>query len=276
MNELEHFQELQRDQKESPKRELIVQSLSYLERTTGKIDLKKQPRWIITYYDVTIDPKAELGGGGFGVVIRGEWRGLPVAVKRIKSNDLKELTREVETWYNLRHDHIVPCYGASLTAEPPFIVLRYMEKGDLLRYLRQNPDANRVKLINEVSLGMRYLHDEKIVHGDIKVVNVLVDDSGKACLTDFGLSIKAQKNESPKRSRSAAGTLRYMAPEAIRGDLTFATDVYSFGMLIFEVFSTLIHLIRDTDILAYACRRSHCALRSLRNQTPILSQDAQS
>ncbi|EMD32216.1 hypothetical protein CERSUDRAFT_58822, partial [Gelatoporia subvermispora B] len=143
--------------------------------------------------------------------------------------------REVETWYSLRHDHIVPCYGASLTADPPFIVLRYMANGDLLRYLRHNPCANRVKLVHEACLGMRYLHDEKVVHGDIKAANVLVDDAGKACLTDFGLSFRAQKQDSSKRPKAAMGTLRYMAPEAIKGELNYATDVYSFGMLIYEV-----------------------------------------
>ncbi|OCH84550.1 kinase-like protein, partial [Obba rivulosa] len=140
------------------------------------------------------------------------------------------------------HDHVVPCYGASITEDPPFVVLRYMRHGHLLRYLRLHPEVNRVQLLYEVSLGMRYLHEENVVHGDIKAVNILIDDAGKACVSDFGLSTRVQgsKLSKSKRCKCTAGTLRYMAPEAIKtGSFTCATDVYAYGMLIYEVWALL-------------------------------------
>ncbi|EMD36920.1 hypothetical protein CERSUDRAFT_51513 [Gelatoporia subvermispora B] len=147
----------------------------------------------------------------------------------------QDLKREADIWYGLRHDNIVPFYGASITANPPFMVSRYMRNGHILTYLRTYPKENRVRLIYEVSLGMRYLHDERVVHGDLKGVNVLVDDSGHACISDFGLSTVIKSATNKDQSKPAVGTLRFMAPEAIKtGNLTTATDVYAFGMLIYE------------------------------------------
>ncbi|EMD32225.1 hypothetical protein CERSUDRAFT_118856 [Gelatoporia subvermispora B] len=240
--------ELHQSSKEGPERRFIEQGLICLQRSTGRLAPTNSPRWTITAYDIDIDPEAELGGGGFGVVVRGEWRGLAVAVKRMKNNKKEDLMREVETWYTLHHDHIVPCYGASITADPPFIVLRYMQHGHLLQYLDSFSDGNRARLLYEVSLGIRYLHDEKIIHGDIKAVNVLVDDGGKACVTDFGLSIRYRKEQSAQTSGPTTGTLRFMAPEAIEtGHLSYATDVYAFGMLIYESFTHRPPFLTESD-----------------------------
>ncbi|EMD36907.1 hypothetical protein CERSUDRAFT_83935, partial [Gelatoporia subvermispora B] len=222
----------------SDQRTLIETGLVALQHSTRYEPPKETPTWAITYYDVDVDPGSELGGGGFGIVTKAQWRGLQVAVKRMKTNNTKALVREVETWIRLRHDHIVPCYGASVSADPPFIVLRYMQHGHLLQYLQAHPEANRVQLIFEVSLGLRHLHGERIVHGDIKGVNILVDDAGKACITDFGLAFKVESVRNDDPPKRAAGTLRYMAPELIQtGRLTYATDVYAFGMLIYETFA---------------------------------------
>ncbi|EMD37239.1 hypothetical protein CERSUDRAFT_123937 [Gelatoporia subvermispora B] len=248
----------------SDQRTLIETGLVALQHSTRYEPPKETPTWAITYYDVDVDPGSELGGGGFGIVTKAQWRGLPVAVKHMKTNNTKALVREVETWIRLRHDHIVPCYGASVSADPPFIVLRYMQHGHLLQYLQAHPEANRVQLVRasaitqayrsntalqifEVSLGLRHLHGERIVHGDIKGVNILVDDAGKACITDFGLAFKVESVRNDDPPQRAAGTLRYMAPELMQtGRRTYATDVYAFGMLIYEVLITSLAALRQT------------------------------
>ncbi|KAF9234995.1 kinase-like domain-containing protein, partial [Melanogaster broomeanus] len=160
----------------------------------------------------------------------------------------KALEQEIEIWSKLRHDHIVPFYGASTLSSPPFIVSRYMKNGNVVQYLSKRPNVNRVKLVYEISLGMRYLHAENVVHGDLKGVNVLVDDSGKVCITDFGLS--KVKSLAPVESTGSAiiGTLRFLAPEALRGQpLTFGTDVYAFGMVIYEIFAGQIPFLLEPD-----------------------------
>ncbi|KAG8989356.1 hypothetical protein FRB93_003655 [Tulasnella sp. JGI-2019a] len=116
-----------------------------------------------------------------------------------------------------------------------------MSNGDVKKYLSVNPNVNRVQLIHEIALGILYIHGKNIVHGDLKSVNVLIDDALKARIADFGLSeIKHHATSSLAIQNSeafniGAGTLRYMAPEALRGDIDKASDVYAFAMTVYEV-----------------------------------------
>ncbi|EMD33685.1 hypothetical protein CERSUDRAFT_141984 [Gelatoporia subvermispora B] len=145
------------------------------------------------------------------------------------------LKREADIWHDLRHDNTVPVYGAPTSTDPPFMVSRYMRNGHTLKYLYTCPKENRVRLLYEVSMGMRHLHDERVVHGDLKGVNVLVDDSGHARISDFGLSSVINSATNKSQSKPAVGTLRFIAPEAIKtGNLTYATNVYAFARLIYE------------------------------------------
>ncbi|KAF8437918.1 kinase-like domain-containing protein, partial [Boletus edulis BED1] len=191
-----------------------------------------------------------IGRGGFSTVSKAQFRGTMVAVKILKSaGNVKEaLEREIDIWSKLRNDHIVPFYGASTLTSPPYIVSRYMQNGNLVQYLAVTPDADCTKLVHEISLGMYFLHEEHVVHGDLKGVNVLVDDAGKACITDFGLSKVCSSGTSGTQLGKIAGTLRYLAPEALSGQpLSFETDVYAFGMLIYEVFTGEVPFIREPD-----------------------------
>ncbi|KAG9006205.1 hypothetical protein FRB94_000900 [Tulasnella sp. JGI-2019a] len=116
-----------------------------------------------------------------------------------------------------------------------------MPNGDIKQYLTVNPNANRVQLIHEIALGMLYIHGKNVIHGDLKRVNILIDDALKARIADFGLSEIKQHATSSMVTRnshiasSGAGTLRYMSPEALHGVIDKASDVYAFAMTIYEV-----------------------------------------
>jgi serine/threonine protein kinase len=97
---------------------------------------------------------------------------------------------------------------------------------------------------------MIYLHSKNIIHGDLKGANVLIDDSGKACIADFGLGrIRANATSRAVTKGPVVGTLRFMAPEHMKGNSIKASDVYSFGMMMYEVSS--LHLYNFLDKSSY-------------------------
>ncbi|KIP10766.1 hypothetical protein PHLGIDRAFT_64906, partial [Phlebiopsis gigantea 11061_1 CR5-6] len=136
------------------------------------------------------------------------------------------------------HPNILQFIGVCSTADPPFMVCAYKKNGNALDYLRKKPTVSRHKLLYEASQGLVYLHDKKIIHGDIKATNILIDADGTACLADFGLSrVKLQTtvalNLDPTPQK---GTVRWMAPEQLGGSsASRKTDIYSFAMTIYEV-----------------------------------------
>ncbi|KAG9006208.1 hypothetical protein FRB94_000903 [Tulasnella sp. JGI-2019a] len=230
----------------SPEERILQLGLASLQTRTGKKPPKRLPEWTITAYDVEIDQTAQLGQGGFGVVKKGIWNHMTVAIKEMtKETDPRILLKEIKVWNRLHHPHVLPFLGASIAAVPPFIVSQYMPNGDIRQYLSKNPNANRVQLIHEIALGMLYIHGKNIVHGDLKRVNVLIDDALKARIADFGLSeIKYHATSSlsmptPRGLHAGAGTLRYMSPEALHGVIDKASDVYAFAMTVYEIFTNV-------------------------------------
>ncbi|KAF9231514.1 kinase-like domain-containing protein [Melanogaster broomeanus] len=227
-------------------KEILQKSLECIKVTTGR-STPKQSKWTITRHE--LDFGETIGGGGFSTVSKAQFRGTTVAVKLVKDVGKDVSATRIEIWSELRHDHIVPFYGASTLSSPPYIVSRYMRNGNLVQYLSRKPDTNRMQLLYEICLGMRFLHGANVVHGDLKSLNVLVDDSGKACITDFGLSKARSLAPAESNAKMIAGTLRFLAPEALRGQpLTFETDVYAFGMVIYEV---IILCIIGSEMLTY-------------------------
>ncbi|PFH47844.1 hypothetical protein AMATHDRAFT_66627 [Amanita thiersii Skay4041] len=195
-------------------------------------------------------------GGGFADIFPGEYGGLPVAVKRIRifgndveSRDAKDkILREAMIWCSLRHQYILPFCGVLL--EPTLslgpmlsLISSWMRYGSLISYRRAH-DIRRIDVLArllEVAEGMRYLHEEGIVHGDLKGANVLLDEDLQCQITDFGLS---RHNDVSRSSGSnSGGTLQWMAPEVLelQGSApfhtTFRSDVYSFGCVIQEIYT---------------------------------------
>jgi serine/threonine protein kinase len=121
----------------------------------------------------------------------------------------------------------------------PFIMMPFLEKGNAQKYIRDNPHCNRDKILHQISQGLVYLHSQGIVHGDLKAVNVLIDDGDNAVLCDFGLTrlkVDIIRRTSREDSGLVMGSRNWMAPERFCGGaLREACDIYSFGMTIFEI-----------------------------------------
>ncbi|KAJ7040822.1 kinase-like domain-containing protein, partial [Mycena alexandri] len=151
--------------------------------------------------------------------------------------------REAELWAQLKHVHLVPFLGISTNIGPcPFLISPFYPLGHIGTFLSKRPNANRPNIVLGVASGLEYLHAHEVVHGDLKVQNVLVDESGTPFICDFGISKIINRRGF---TTDSVGTLSYMAPELlIAFDLGFlmdqpsttkSSDVYSFGLLVLEV-----------------------------------------
>lgn len=222
-------------------REFLESGLHAMQQISGPLRYSNEEH-LVTSLEIIVDRNRKLGSGGYADVFEGDWYGTRVAVK-ILHQDLPEslVNQEMETWKRLRHPHILEFYGGSPIAKPPFFVCALKKNGDALHYIRQNPNADRLKLLYEASLGLQYLHSKSVIHCDIKAANILIDERGHACISDFGLAkIKAHTStlERTETSRTSnLGTIRWMSPEQMEGVTNKMTDIYSFGMTIYEVYA---------------------------------------
>ncbi|KAJ3151438.1 hypothetical protein HDU86_006138 [Geranomyces michiganensis] len=228
---------------ESVKGKFAKAAYGALVRASGGADVEVK-EWTITSYEVEIGEV--FARGGFGEVCMGTWRGLTtVAVKRLPGGfetkkQKKAFVKEVEVWYKLRHPNVMLLFGACPSAVQPFMIMPFMENGTLLSYAEKNPQQI-LKLLNESAQGLHYLHTSNIVHGDLKAINILVDGAGIPKLADFGFSVLKAGNASIGTMRAGenmGGTIRWSAPECLEGaHPNFQSDVYAFGMVMWEVFS---------------------------------------
>lgn len=194
-----------------------------------------------------------IGEGGFGEVFRAEHEvlGTIVAIKVPRDGTgLTALRHEGVVQASLKHDNIVATRELSISYDPPFIVMDYIDGDSLAELLRREGPlswrrASRVLL--EVARALDHAHQRGVVHGDVKPANILVEPGreGRVLLTDFGLGRvfegpqgNLQISRSLELATSGAevqGTIRYLAPELLRGESADErADVYSFGVLLFE------------------------------------------
>merc|ERR1711862_1011633 len=141
----------------------------------------------------------------------------------------------------LRHPNIVTVMGAVIDpSQEALLIMEFMEKGSLYDTLRDETylidGGLLLNILGDIAQGARFLHsaNPQVIHGDIRSANILLDSKFRAKITDFGLS---QKHEIGVAISTASKL--WMAPELLRGESgnTTQSDVYSFGILLYEVYS---------------------------------------
>ncbi|KAJ3569204.1 hypothetical protein NP233_g5203 [Leucocoprinus birnbaumii] len=190
--------------------------------------------------------------GGFCDIYKGTWRqhGQPLCLKVVRlyeKSDINQMfklcAREAIVWGNLRHPNIIPFYGIyylDSAKKRVCLVAPWQESGNIVTYLKKNPDTPRKQCCYDIANGLHYLHTQNIIHGDLKGLNVLIAATGTAYITDFGLSvIRSSKTLGATASKSIAlgRTERWASPELIEEEsrATKASDVWAFGCVCFEV-----------------------------------------
>ncbi|CAN6550753.1 unnamed protein product [Malus baccata var. baccata] len=170
-----------------------------------------------------------------------------VAIKRLFFNTrqwVDHFFNEVNLISGIRHKNLLKLLGCSITGPESLLVYEYVPNQSLHDYfiVKNNVEPLRwdlrYKIILGIAEGLAYLHEEsklRIIHRDIKLSNILLDEEFNAKIADFGLA-RMFPEDKTHISTAIAGTLGYMAPEyAVRGKLTEKADVYSFGVLVIEV-----------------------------------------
>ncbi|OAX36127.1 kinase-like protein [Rhizopogon vinicolor AM-OR11-026] len=166
----------------------------------------------------------------------------------IDGDSAQRVHRELKVWGRLKHDCILPLWGVANNFGPfPAMVCPWVKNGALTGFLERKQDTlssqDKFSLLNDIALGLQYLHDKSIVHGDLTGSNVLVHGNGRACLADFGLStILTECNGTSYLTSTIKGNIRWTAPELFEvqedsGEdgtmvsLSTEYDIYSFGSI---------------------------------------------
>ncbi|XVE59153.1 hypothetical protein DITRI_Ditri05aG0022700 [Diplodiscus trichospermus] len=192
-----------------------------------------------------------LGEGGFGKVYKGflESTGQVVAIKQLDRNGLqgiREFVVEVLTLSMAEHANLVKLIGFCAEDEQRLLVYEYMPLGSLENHLYELPpdgkplDWNtRMKIAAGAARGLEYLHEKMnppVIYRDLKCSNILLGEGYHPKLSDFGLAKVGPVGDKTHVSTRVMGTYGYCAPDyAMTGQLTFKSDIYSFGVVLLEL-----------------------------------------
>ncbi|XP_044377418.1 MDIS1-interacting receptor like kinase 2-like [Triticum aestivum] len=192
-----------------------------------------------------------IGIGGYGSVYKAKLATREIfAVKKIHMIEdeccLNEtvFNREIESLMKIRHRNIIKLFGYCSSSQGRFLIYEYMEGGDLAKTLKDDKRAieldwrRRIHIMLDVVHALAYMHHDcssPIVHRDITSNNILLDLEFRACISDFGTA--KVLNIYGRNHTRLAGTKGYLAPElAYTENVTEKCDVYSFGVLVLELF----------------------------------------
>ena len=186
-----------------------------------------------------------LGTGGMATV----WLGYDtildrqVAIKtfKIDANDedaVKRFNREAKAVTSLSHPNIVSIYDVENEGEFYYLILEYVEGMTLKDYMIKNPRIpieTIVHIAKQIASGLSHAHQNGIIHRDIKPQNILMNENLTCKITDFGIA-RAYGDTTLTQTNQMLGTVYYLSPEQARGNVATAqSDIYSLGILIFEM-----------------------------------------
>jgi serine/threonine-protein kinase len=197
----------------------------------------------------------KLPGGSMGQVYRAWDIRLrrTIALKVIRTDPASDpaawgrLLREARMASRLNHPNIRAVYDVGEDAGQPYIAMEYVEGRSLTAAVRPRglPIDKALQLAIQISEGLAYAHAQRIIHRDIKSNNVLVTPDWHAKILDFGLARRIESRDAGKPSSSGlsfgiggqlAGTLPYMAPEILHGEVaSMQSDLWALGILLYEM-----------------------------------------
>ncbi|XP_053167652.1 proto-oncogene tyrosine-protein kinase receptor Ret isoform X2 [Hemicordylus capensis] len=234
--------------------------------------IPEDPKWEFPRKNLVLGKT--LGEGEFGKVVKatafrlkGKAGYTTVAVKMLKENasnsELRDLLSEFNLLKQVNHPHVIKLYGACSQDGPLYLIVEYAKYGSLRSFLRESRkvgpsyvgnDANRnssyldnpderaltmgdlISFAWQISRGMQYLAEMKLVHRDLAARNVLVAEGRKMKISDFGLSRDVYEEDSYVKRSKGRIPVKWMAIESLFDHIyTTQSDVWSFGVLLWEI-----------------------------------------
>src|SRR5919205_508560 len=223
----------------------------------------------------------KIGSGGMSTVYRAfdptleRWVAIKLMHRDISSDpdQLERFRREARAVARLNHPHVVTVIDAGEDDGAPYIVFEYVEGETLkerIRRLGRLPVSEAVAYAIEIGRALECAHASRLVHRDVKPQNVLIDPDGRAKVTDFGIarSLEAQGLTATGR---VLGTTDYVSPEQALGyEVTEQSDVYSLGIVLYEMLTGEIPFKADTQV-AVAMRHVREPLPDVQRLRPEIS-----
>lgn len=184
----------------------------------------------------------KVASGSYGDLYKGTYCSQEVAIKvlkpeRINADMQKEFAQEVFIMRKVRHKNVVQFIGACTKPPSLCIVTEFMSGGSIYDYLHKHKGTFKlpslIKVALDVSKGMNYLHQNNIIHRDLKAANLLMDENEVVKVADFGVArVKTQSGV----MTAETGTYRWMAPEVIEHKpYDQKADVFSFAIVLWEL-----------------------------------------
>lgn len=159
----------------------------------------------------------------------------------LDAEGIQTFKKEYKTVYNCHHANLLKPTGFSIINDSiPYLIMPYCEKGSAESLVGKLIDKDELwKFIFDTASGLAYLHscNPPIVHQDIKPANILIDSNNNYCITDFGISVKSDKDNDYYLDDENSGTIIYMAPERfITGyEANAKSDIWSLGATLYEL-----------------------------------------
>ncbi len=218
-----------------------------------------------------------LGFGGMGVVYLAEQdsprRAVALKLLRLDSaspRQLERFEREAELLGRLSHSGIARVYEAGWaeteTGRRPFFAMEYVEGEALHEHVTAHSLglAAKLRIVSQVAEAAHYAHERGVVHRDLKPSNIVIDERGEPKVLDFGVARPLGDSSHATQTGQLVGTLSYMSPEqaGAHGQVGAASDVYSLGVILYELLTGRLPI--PTENLAL-----HEAVRRVREEEPI-------
>jgi len=174
-------------------------------------------------------------------------------VKPLK-NGVNELLDEAKILRSMDHSHIINLYGIctnrakntkNISEREDFycLVMEFGSKGSLHNLIHESneilDEKKIISILKQIAHGLIYLHSSSppILHGDLKPTNIVFDNENNVKLMDFGFSTIKKETREYNNETTSKGQLRWMAPELLTEKSTLKSDIYSFGILIWQLFT---------------------------------------